>query len=341
MKRVSSLAVFAWIAGSAVSPRLCHAQAVVTGAGYAAPVPTNAAPGQVITLFVRVPGKTPANPVTAKPPLPAALAGFTVLLRQTFPSTPVAVPILSAVDSQSCSNVTPMVCETVSMVTVEVPFELTPNAVTVPKTTAPENFARLELSYNGAAADSLVLNPVVDSIHILNTCDAAAGLSQPAACLPEVARPDGSLVSSANPALPGEMLTISAVGLGPVATSSVVIPVTTGAATPQPAPSVDGVLVDFDTRVNATPAMLLPSSSLPANSAQLQAGSVGIYQITFTVPAMPAGTPACGSTVQSNLTIDIGRTASYDGVGICVDPPAPTLPPGYRGRDRSSDRSRM
>jgi hypothetical protein len=87
--------------------------------------------------------------------------------------------------------------------------------------------------------------------------------------------------------------------------------------------------------VNASPAMLFPSSSLPANTAQLQAGSVGIYQITFTVPSLPAGTPACGSTVQSNLTIDIGRTASYDGVGICVDPPASGLPPGSRGRDRS------
>src|ERR1035438_5368344 len=172
MKRVAGLAVFAWIAvGSVVYPRICHAQAVVTGAGYATPSPTDAAPGQVMTIFVRVPGKTPANPVTAKPPLPASLAGFTVLLRQTFPSNPQTVPILSAADSQSCSNVAPLVCNTVSMITVQVPFELTPNAMTVPKTTVPQNFARLEISYNGNPADSLVLNPVVDRIHVLNTCD--------------------------------------------------------------------------------------------------------------------------------------------------------------------------
>ena len=334
MKRVAGLAIFGWM--------LCQAQPVVTGAGYAAPQATDAAPGQVITIFVRVPGKTPSDPVVAKAPLPVTLAGFTVMLRQTFPSDPQAVPILSAADSQSCSTVAPMVCDTVSMLTVEVPFELTANPPpgTVPKTTAPQNFARLEIGYGGSPADTLVLNPVLDRIHILNTCDPAAGLSQTlewfnaAPCLPEVAHADGSLVSAANPAQPGEVLTISAVGLGSVSAASPAAAVATGAATPQPPPSVTGVLVDFNSRVNASPAMLLSTSSLPALSAQMQAGSVGIYQVAFTVPALAAGTPACGSTVESNLTINIGRTASYDGVGICVDPPAAGLP-GSRGRDRS------
>ena len=274
MKRVSGLAVFAWIAvGSAVCPRLCQAQAVVTGAGYATPSPTPAAPGQVITLFVRVPGKTPANPVTASPPLPTTLAGFTVLLRQTFPSSPVPVPILSAVDSQSCTILLPTACDTVSLITVQVPFELTANAplTTGPQSTVPQNFARLEIGYNGASADSLVLNPVLDRIHVLNTCDTASSSStQPARCLPEVARPDGSLVSAGNPARPGEVLSVSMVGLGSVAAG--VLSVATGTATPQPGPAVDGVLVDFDIRVNASPAMLLPSSSLPALSAELQPG---------------------------------------------------------------------
>ena len=335
MRRVVGLAVFPWIAvGAVLCTRLCHAQAVVTGAGYATPSPTNAAPGQVITLFVRVPGKTPAGPVTASPPLPTALAGFTVLLRQTFPSGPVPVPILSALDSQSCSILLPAACNTVSMITVQVPFELTANAplTTVPQISVPENFARLEIAYNGTPADTLVLNPVLDRIHVLNTCDPAAGAStQPAGCLPEVAHADGSLVSIGNPALPGEVLTVSVVGLGSVAGG--LTPVATGTAAPQPGPAVDHVLVDFDIRANASPAMLLPSSSLPANTAQLQAGSVGIYQVMVTVPSLPPGTPPCNGTVQTNLTIDVGRTASYDGVGICVDPPVP-LPPGSRGRDR-------
>jgi len=338
MKRVAGLVVFAGIAvGSIVCPRPCHGQAVVIGAGYAAPSATDAAPGQLITVFARVPGKTPADPVVAKAPLPATLAGFTALLRQTFPSDPQPVPILSAVDSQSCSIVTPLVCDTVSLITVQVPFELTANAprTAMPQTTVPQNFARLEIGYNGNPADSLVLNPVLDRIHVLNSCDAAAGSTQPAACLPLVAHPDGSLVSRDNPAQAGGVLTVSAVGLGSVPVGPVLIPVATGTATPQQAPPVDGVLVGFDTRVNASPGMLLPSSAAPANSAQLQAGSVGIYQIAFTVPALAAGTPACDSTVLSNLTVNFGRTASYDGVGICVTPAAPAPPSDSRIRNRS------
>jgi uncharacterized protein (TIGR03437 family) len=315
------LVVFAWLAvGSVLFSSPCHAQAIVIGAGYAAPSAIDVAPGQVITIFARVPGKTPADAVFATPPLPAGLAGFSVLLRQTFPSDPQQVPILSVADSQSCSIVAPLVCDTLSMITVQVPFELTANAprTSEPQTTAPQNFARLEISYNGNPANSLFLNPVLDRIHVLNSCDAAANLSPPRPCLPMVARPDGSLVSSENPALPGEVLTVSVVGLGPAVTS-----VPTGVATPALPPAVDGVVVSLETRANASPGTPSPVTSSPAKSAQLQAGAVGIYQVTFTVPPLPDGTPACSSSIRSNLTIDIGRTTSYDGVGICVAPPAP------------------
>lgn len=322
MRRVAGWVVLA--VGSMAIPLPCHGQAVVIGAGYAAPGATDAAPGQLLTIQARVPGKTPADPVVAKAPLPSSLAGFSVVLRQTFPSDPQTVPVLSAVDSQSCSIVAPLVCDTVSLITVQVPFELTPNAprTQLPQTTVPENFARLEISYYGTAANSLFLNPVLDRIHVLNSCDAAAGMSQTAPCLPLVARPDGSLVSRDNPAQASEVLTVSAVGLGPVAAGGVPIPVATGSATPPGAPPVDGVMLGFDTRVNASPAMPVPSVAVPANTAQLQPGSVGIYQVTFTAPVLPAGTPACGSGVQSNLTVNLTRTASYDGVGICVAAPA-------------------
>jgi uncharacterized protein (TIGR03437 family) len=294
----------------------CHAQTVVTGAGYSSPSPIAVAPGQVITIFAHVPDKTPAAPVVADAPLPLTLGGFSVLLRQTFPSDPTPVPILSVGDSQSCSLVAPLVCDTVSMITVEVPFELTANAprTTIPQTTGPQNFARLEISYNGSPTNSLVLNPLPDSIHILNACDVAAtaNASPGIACLPLVARPDGSLVSSGNPAMAGELLTISVVGMGLADT-----PVATGTAAPQQAPSVDGVLVALDMRVNGAAGMPPAESSSPA-SAQLQPGAVGIYTVTVTVPS--SSTPACSSSVRSNLTINITRNASYDGVGICVVP---------------------
>ena len=333
MRRVAGVALFAWMMSGGMFPRLGYGQPVVTGAGYATPRATDAAPGQVLTIFVRVPGKTPSDPVTAKAPLPVTLAGFSVVLRQTYPADPQAVPILAEADAQSCSTVTPMTCVTTSMVTVQVPFELTPNPPpnTVPKPTAPQNFARLEISYNGSVADTLALNPVVDRIHVLNTCDPAAGPGPAAACVPEVAHADGSLVSAGHPAQPGEVLTVSVVGLGAVSGGAGTV--VTGSAAPQPPPAVSGVLVDFNNRANVPPSMPIAATAAAANSAQMQAGSVGIYQIMFTVPALPPGTPGCGGTVASNLTIDIGRTASYDGAGICVDPPAGGAA-GARGRER-------
>ena len=43
---------------SILLPPFGHGQAVVTGAGYSAPRPVEVAPGQVITVFVRIPGKS-------------------------------------------------------------------------------------------------------------------------------------------------------------------------------------------------------------------------------------------------------------------------------------------
>jgi uncharacterized protein (TIGR03437 family) len=311
--------VFTWLAAFVLFSSPCHAQAIVIGAGYAAPSAIDVAPGQVITIFARVPGKAPAEAVIATAPLPSELTGFSVLLRQTFPSDPQQIPILSVSDSQSCSIVAPLLCDTVSMITVQIPFELTANAPRTggPQTTVPQNFARLEISYNGTATNSLFLNPVLDRIHILNTCDPAANLSLPRACLPVVARPDGSLVSNENPAQPGEVLTVSVVGLGQTVTA-----VPTGAATPILPPAVDGVVVSLDKRVNASPGLPSPATSSPAMSAQLKAGAVGIYQVMFTAPSVADGTPACSDTVRSNLTLNIGRMTSYDGAGICVALPA-------------------
>jgi len=309
-------AVLAWIAAAIPA---C-AQTVVLGAGYATPGPVTVAPGHVITIFARVPDKTPSSPVVASPPLPSTLGGFAVILRQTFPSDPQQVPILSVADSQTCSIVTPLVCDTVSMITVQVPFELTANSprTSLPQTTGPENFARLEISYNGAPTSFLVLNPLPDSIHVLNACDIAAnpaGTASPPAsgCVPLVARQDGSFVSSNNPAAPGEALAVSLVGMGLADT-----PVATGAAAPQQPPAIDNVMFSVDSRVNAPPSMPLPGSSTAVQSTQFQAGAVGIYTVTLMAPSLPSGAPVCSPLVRSNATINITRNASFDGVGICV-----------------------
>jgi uncharacterized protein (TIGR03437 family) len=295
-----------------VLPWACHAQAVAVGAGYSLPAPIDVAPGQVITLFVQVPGKTASDAVTASAPLPTTLGGFSVLLRQSYPSAPQSVPIASVADYQSCSPLAPTQCDVVSMVTVQIPFSLTPN---IAHSTVPVNFARVDISFQGNTTATLLLNPLTDRIHVVNGCDVI--LSSSAGCSPMVNHGDGKPVTLLNPAQVGENLTISAVGLG-VADQDVA----TGAASPDPAVPVSNVILSLDPRTNIPPVLPDPSTASPA-SAQLVPGAVGIYQLSFTVPTLPAGTPACGGSIHSNLTVSVGRAASYDGVAICVSPATP------------------
>lgn len=287
-------------------------QTSVFGAGYSAPQPIVVSPGQVITIFARVQGK-PLTPTVLSndSPLPTGLGGFSVLLRQTY-IDPVLIPILSVSDAQSCSNLSPVECDTVSQITVQIPYELMPN---IPHVSLPQNFARLEISYNGSQTSSLFLNPVPDSIHILNACDAAAGLTVASACLPIIRHSNGTFVTADSPARAGETVTMSLVGMGQPAGV-----VTTGTAAVAGSPALDGVLIGYDARVNASPSLLTPTAAFPLPSAQLRTGAVGIYDAPFLVPALPPGVAACSSTVRSNLTVNISRTTSYDGVGICVAP---------------------
>ena len=169
-------------AGLFLLPLAGWAQTTVIGAGYTTPQPLDASPGQLITIFAMVSGKQPTAPQTATPPLPTTLGGFSVLLRQTF-IDPIQIPIFSVSDTLSCSKVVPTQCATVSQITVQIPYELIPN---VPHLTLPENFARLEISYNNNQTSSLFLNPIPDSMHVLSSCDLASGMNQTANCTPIV-----------------------------------------------------------------------------------------------------------------------------------------------------------
>ena len=290
-------------------PLLVQAQTTVIGAGYTTPQPIDASPGQVITIFARVAGKAVADPVMASAPLPTSLGGFSILLRQSF-LDPMLIPVLSVSDTQSCSQVVPMQCETVSQITVEIPYELMPN---IPHVGLPQNFARLEIQYNDSQTSSLFLNPVPDSIHVLNSCDAAAGTSPTDDCRPMVTHADGSFVTADHPAHGGETLTMALVGMGlPLAI------VTTGAITPVAAP-LDGVSISYDARVNASPSRGAPASSSPVSTVQLRQGSVGIYEIAFAVPSLAADVGTCSGAVRSNLTVNVSRITSFAGVGICVE----------------------
>jgi uncharacterized protein (TIGR03437 family) len=284
------------------------AASLVTNAGYQPPRPLKVAPGQVLTLFVRtssiiLTGRVAANIV----PLPVTVAGLSVILRQTF-SNPIPVPIFSVAPANNCSGApTEVACIPLTAITVQVPFELFPN---VKDSRLPENFASLTVAENGVEGEPLRIAPVAERLHIVNTCDSTeAPADEP--CGPVVRHPDGTLVSSDNPAQSNEILTVSAYGLGRTD-----IRITTGQGSPDPAVSVSEMRFGIAFGANLPAAR--PTSNTVPLSAVLVPGRIGLYNITFQAPAIPVDTPACTNTSRSNMTVTIARGASFDGVPLCA-----------------------
>ena len=279
---------------------------IITSVGYSSPSPVAVAPGQVITLFARTKTTLTQPVVASSSTLPTTLGGFSVALTQTFSSDPIAVPIFSAAPVVACTEVAPSVCTTSTAISIQIPFELGAN---VQGAHLPENFAALTVTDNGDIGEPIGLNPVSAQIHILNSCDTPLN-PQSGPCNTIFQHADGSLVSAANPAAAGETITLQAYGLG---LGDSRIP--TGMPSPSPAVSVSGVAVDF--RFGTDIAITTPGPNASTLAAQFVPGSVGLYQLAFTVPMAPAGTPGC-SAITNNLTVVIGRGNSFDGASLCM-----------------------
>lgn len=292
----------------------------IMSAGYSAPSPLKAAPGQVITLFVHSTAETqPAGKVTAGAfPLPVLLGGYSVSLEQTLFPNPIAVPIFAVEALDSCYGLVPSVCLKLTAITIQVPWELVPNR---PRSGRPENFGILTVSYQGTRGDAFPLQPEVDSIHVISTCDSPTppGVDRPSEttgpCRPLVTHLDGALVTPANPALAGEVVRLYAFGLG---RSEGILH--TGDLVQSPVAFPD-LAAGFQIGVNLDPTRPAADSSDLVVTASLIAGQVGIYQVLVTIPEIPEDTQACtASRIVSNLTLSIGRQQSFAGAGICVQP---------------------
>jgi uncharacterized protein (TIGR03437 family) len=213
----------------------------------------------------------------------------------------------------NCFGLFPSVCSGLTALTVQLPWELVPN---IPGAGRPVNFAVVTVQENGMAGEAFPLQPVTDNIHVLTSCDAVA-VPNPepvGGCHGAIRHPDGRLVTSEHPAVPGQTLTMDAYGLGrPGETPQ------TGAAAAEALPFPD-VAIEFRYGTNLAPARPVQSGTRPL-FAGLAAGEVGVYRIVFQVPPVPAGTKPClGGSIRSNLTVSIARQVSFDGAGVCVDP---------------------
>jgi len=304
----------------------------IIGAGYLLPTPLNVAPGQIITVFAAGVGSNLTQPVFAGAGnWPTSLAGIGVTIRQ---GTDIPAPIFEVNPLTACSG-----CAAITAITVQIPYGLF--TACGPSLMVCSNSNVLVLTEyfvtdNGVAGALSQLNPLPDQVHILTVCDTVLpggsgyvpGDGLP--CQPEVAHADGTLVSNMNPAFTGEELVAYAVGLG--ATNPAV---PTGQPAAKPVPTAQTFGLDFNFHPDALASKPFPSNVLPIGyqpPVPLFTGLTprypGLYQINFAVPGVPAGLAPCApgdgpGLVNTNLTVSVGGSASFDGAGICVSLPEP------------------
>lgn len=312
--------------------------------GYQAERLPRVAPGQVLHLTLH--GLTTifqATQVATTIPLPTEFNGLSISLQQSGTAEPIPLPLLRGLETGSCSGIIPVSVlggavscaeDPTYDLWVQIPFELKPNdpaTVNGPCTTTPcvlngITDAVLTVKEKSGQGMNLRVLPVIDQVHLLNTCtDNVDGLgfvslsqylSMP--CTPAIAHNDNSWVSATNPARPGEVLIAYAFGLGAPATSF-----PTASGTPK-----GGVPVNRPITVSFTGAATQPGTA--PDYVGLVGGNAGLYQINFRVPAVPATLPPCTASsnynftqlpaTSSNLTMTLTGTSSLDQASFCVQP---------------------
>lgn len=306
----------------------------VAGTGYSGRGSIQVAPGQITTFLVTGVTIDPTQPQQASSlPLPTHLAGVSLTINQPSPEQSLPVPLLSVTQTNTCSNLQspPSPDCLVTMITAQIPFELVP-----PSYEAPPTGAEVVVTASGAASEAFTLQVVLDSMHVLTTCDLTQSSqgSNPSggggSCSSIVAHADGTLITIDSPAVPGEEVVIYAFGLG-----QTIPAVKTGEATPSVAPVLayfsqpSSLIVQFDFGPNAGPSRpyygILPNGPSPT-FVGLTPGEVGLYQVNIVLPDSFPQTPPCNlikspqgwDVAFSNLTINLEGANSTDGAAICV-----------------------
>lgn len=330
--RVLCRRVSLMLRGSFLAPFLLTALGAQTfptpaPAGYNFPVPTQVAPGQIITLFAR--GLLVPNATASGNPWPAMLGGVTVVVENPpTPNYPLTIPIFSIFSSPTqCAGGNSAFCNTTAVM-VQVPFE----PVCIP-TGFPDscNIAGVTVNFAVTAGGSRQEFPFFvagQSPHVLNTCDVLFG-NQGGSCTSLITHANGTAVSTGAPARPGEVITMYAVGLGTTQNGT-----KTGEAASAPDPVKGPPYLTFAFWIDAPSAagptprtLVLSGQSAPASYAGLVAGFVGLYQINLSLPGtLPSGFHVCQAFADTNLRIFLGsgpapsQANESQFVDLCVAP---------------------
>ena len=278
----------------------------VAGFGYRTPSGTvTAAPGQVLTVSVYGIATRIPSPV-----FPIANNGFPTEVRgisADFVQGPVTIQLqIRGVQQTACPASGS--CAPATTLTIQIPYELNPESATK---------AGLRIREGGELAAEVAINAVIDSVHVINTCDqtgiylsVAFGIP-PEFCVPMITHTSGHLVSASNPATGGETLIMWAYGLGavdhPVPTECCSVPIQLPVA-------VHPFTVGFS---YADPGRFPLRRLDPVIPSYTGMPGAGLYQLHFTAPTVPGSLSPC-SPKSGNLRILLSGPSSADGAEVCL-----------------------
>ncbi len=294
------------------------------GPAYAPPA-LRVSPGQIVTVFLSGHRTSvSAELIPQGKPADTTLGPFRVTLRQGPPERETPVPLLSIKPYSNCGQSTIACLDKPTLgITMQVPYEATPNFSTVPgPITGGGTTAVLSVYENGEKILDQQLNTIQrDAIHIITGCDGAnpflpTGINRDARCWPLATISDGTLLRLGQNVREGDVVTLYAYGFG-ADTFGV-----TGSITPTLAEN-STVDAQIDFGVGLAPRV---ERSRPIGGernpavlyAGLSPGNIGLYQINIRIPTVPDNLPECVGNVTSNLTITLMGIQSLDGVRLCA-----------------------
>lgn len=302
---------------------------IIASAGYSSPAPLEAAPGQVVTMFVRdVPrgadGRLRSETASGLP-LPTVLGGISVAINQT--SGTLNAPIFAVRQESECqaAGVEEASC-LLTAIQIQVPYNLTADISLSPtRRVIYGPLAQARIDVDGRSGRSFALQPLPDNAHVLTSCDLSWDTSAGKECRRSVYHADGTVADANAPAKPGETVVVYAYGLGPTRANTVA-----GNAATAAAPVIDllgaprltaALQKDFLNASSSSPRVFADSRTLgdviPIAFTGLMAGGVGVYQVNITLPQDSASYP-CGGDVRSNSILNLSSLQGTESIALCI-----------------------
>jgi len=320
---------------AALCPAFAQNGVIPYAIGYTQPSAFRAAPGEVATLFLYgIPfgenGRNRSAQADAGM-LPTNLAGISVRVFQgNSPGIPAGIFAVQQIEQCGLSGVVTgdQSC-LLTMVKLQFPFEFTGDPVLQPDGTVTFQLpALISIDVDGHLGRLFPLQPLPDDSHILTTCDASWDTNPSSVCDRQVYHSDGSVVTQDKPANVGETLFLLFYGLGrtdPAVPTGTPSPAGVAATDPiQDHPRVTlGIEPNFLNAVSSSPRAIVNTSKAYAmpvtiTSRSLQSGQIGVYQVSFTVPAPSLPLLPCGNGVRSNSLLYATTSQGVESMALCI-----------------------